>query len=143
MQLLFSWECLKKQFFMLNTKTSTALGYQVSSDCVREHGVSQEPPSLCEQSRGDPPHPPSSSGLGSHSPALPPGEPQGRRTWWAAVRGVAKSDTTERLPFDFSLSCTAEGNGTPLQCPCLENPRDRGAWWAAFSGVTLSRTRLK
>ena len=40
---------------MLNTKTSTALGYQVSSDCVREHGVSREPPSLCEQSRGDPP----------------------------------------------------------------------------------------
>ena len=36
-----------------------------------------------------------------------------------------------------------EGNGTPLQCSCLENPRDGGAWWAAVSGVTQSRTRLK
>ena len=36
-----------------------------------------------------------------------------------------------------------EGNGTPLQCSCLENPRDRGAWWAAIYGVAQSRTRLK
>ena len=35
------------------------------------------------------------------------------------------------------------GNGTPLQYSCLENPRDRGAWWAAVYGVTQSRTRLK
>ena len=35
-----------------------------------------------------------------------------------------------------------EGNGTPLQCSCLENPRDGGAWWAAVSGVAQSRTRL-
>ena len=35
-----------------------------------------------------------------------------------------------------------EGNGTPLQCSCLENPMDRGAWWAAVHGVTKSRTRL-
>ena len=41
------------------------------------------------------------------------------------------SDTTERLHFHFSLSCTGEGNGNPLQCSCLENPRDGGAWWAA------------
>ena len=40
-------------------------------------------------------------------------------------------DTTERLHFHFSLSCIGEGNGNPLQCSCLENPRDRGAWWAA------------
>ena len=45
--------------------------------------------------------------------------------------------------FDFSLSCTGEGNGNPLQCSCLENPRDWGAWWAAVYGVTQSRTRLK
>ena len=51
-------------------------------------------------------------------------------------------DTTERLHFHFSLSCV-EGNGSPLQCSCLENPRDRGAWWAAVYGVTQSRTRLK
>ena len=50
---------------------------------------------------------------------------------------------TERLPFYFSLSCVEEGNGNPLQCSCLENPRDGGAWWAAVSGVTQSRTRLQ
>ena len=36
-----------------------------------------------------------------------------------------------------------EGNGNPLQCSCLENPRDRGAWWTAVYGVAQSRTRLK
>ena len=36
-----------------------------------------------------------------------------------------------------------EGNGNPLQCSCLENPRDRGAWWAAVYGVAQSWTRLK
>ena len=36
-----------------------------------------------------------------------------------------------------------EGNGNPLQCSCLENPRDGGAWWAAIYGVAQSRTRLK
>ena len=45
--------------------------------------------------------------------------------------------------FDFSLSCIGEGNGNPLQCSCLENPRDGRAWWAAVCGVTQSRTRLK
>ena len=54
-----------------------------------------------------------------------------------------ESDTTEQLHFHFSLSCTGEGNGNPLQCPCLENPRDRGAWWAAVYGVAQSQTRLK
>ena len=50
---------------------------------------------------------------------------------------------TERLHFHISLSCIGEGNGNPLQCSCLENPRDGGAWWAAVYGVTQSRTRLK
>ena len=49
----------------------------------------------------------------------------------------------ERLHFHFSLSCIGEGNGNPLQCSCLENPRDGGAWWAAVYGVAQSRTRLK
>ena len=50
---------------------------------------------------------------------------------------------TERLHFHFSLSCTGEGNGNPLQCSCLENPRDGGTWWAATYGVAQSQTRLK
>ena len=54
-----------------------------------------------------------------------------------------ESNTTERLPLPFSLSCIGEGNGNPLQCSCLENPRDRGAWWAAIYGVAQSWTRLK
>ena len=40
-------------------------------------------------------------------------------------------------------SIFGEGNGNPLQCSCLENPRDRGTWWAAVYGVAQSRTRLK
>ena len=43
----------------------------------------------------------------------------------------------------LSLSFIGEGNGKPLQCSCLENPRDGGAWWAAVYGVAQSRTRLK
>ena len=54
--------------------------------------------------------------------------------------GRKKSDTTERLHLHFSLSCIGEGNGNPLQCSCLENPRDGGAWWAAFYVVTQSWT---
>ena len=50
---------------------------------------------------------------------------------------------TERLHFHFSLSCIGEGNGNPLQCSCLENPRDGGAWWAAVYGVAQSWTQLK
>ena len=57
--------------------------------------------------------------------------------------GREESDTTERLHFHFSLACIGEGNGNPLQCSCLENPRDRGAWWASVYGVTQSQTRLK
>ena len=57
--------------------------------------------------------------------------------------GREESDRTERLHFHFSLSCIGEGNGNPLQCSCLENPRDRGAWWAAVYGVAQSWTRLK
>ena len=64
-----------------------------------------------------------------------------RGAWWAAVHGVAKSPT--RLnDFHFSLSCIGEGNGNPLQCSCLENPRDSGAWWGAVYGVAQSPTQL-
>ena len=54
-----------------------------------------------------------------------------------------ESDTIERLHFQFSLSCIGEGNGNPLKCSCLENPRDGGAWWATICGVAQSRTWLK
>ena len=52
-------------------------------------------------------------------------------------------DTTEQLHFHFSFSCIEEGNGNPLQCSCLENPRDGGAWWASVYRVAQSWTRLK
>ena len=54
--------------------------------------------------------------------------------------GRKELDTTERLHFEFSLSCIGEGNGNLLQYSCLENPRDGGAWWAAVYGVTQSQT---
>ena len=57
--------------------------------------------------------------------------------------GREESETTERLHFHFSLLCIGEGNGNPLQCSCLENPKDGGAWWAAVYGVAQSWTRLK
>ena len=66
--------------------------------------------------------------------------------WWAAVHAVAKSRTRLSdftFTFHFPLSCIGEGNGNPLQCPCLENPRDGGAWWAAVYGVAQSWTQLK
>ena len=61
---------------------------------------------------------------------------------WKIPWDRGELDMTERLHFHFSLSCIGEGNGNPLQCSCLENPRNRGSWWAAVYGVTQSRTRL-
>ena len=63
--------------------------------------------------------------------------------WQAGPWNREESDTTERLPFHFSLSCIGEGNGNPLEYSCLEDPRDGGAWWAGVYGVAQSRTRLK
>ena len=65
-----------------------------------------------------------------------PGKSHGRRSLvGCSPWDCEESDTTELLHFHFSLSCIGEGNGNPLQCSCLENPRDRGAWWAAIYGV--------
>ena len=58
--------------------------------------------------------------------------------WRAAVHGAAEG-WTQLSDFTFS----GEGNGNPLQCSCLENPRDGEAWWAAIYGVAQSRKRLK
>ena len=78
------------------------------------------------------------------TPALLPGESHGRRSLvGCSPWGREESDTTERLPFHFSLSCIGGGDGNPLQCSCLENPRDGGAWWAAVCGVAQSQTLLK
>ena len=78
------------------------------------------------------------------TPVLLPGKSHG----WRSLVGCSpwgrwESDSTEQLHFHFSLSCIGEGNGNPLQCSCLENPRDWGAWWASVYGVARSRTRLK
>ena len=78
------------------------------------------------------------------TPVLLPGKSHGRRSLvGGSPWGRKELDTTEQLPFHFSLSCIGEGNGNPLQCSCLENPRDGGACWAAIYGVAQSRTRLK
>ena len=53
--------------------------------------------------------------------------------------GSLRVGQTERLHFHFSLSCTGEGNGNPLQSSCLENPGDGGAWGAAIYGVTQNQ----
>ena len=78
------------------------------------------------------------------TPVLLPGKSHG----WSSLVGCSpwgreEWDTTEQLHFHFSLLCIGEGNGNPLQCSCLENPRDGGAWWAAVYEVAQSWTRLK
>ena len=78
------------------------------------------------------------------TPVLLPGKPHGWRSLvGCSPWGHKELDTTERLHFHFSLSCIGEGNGNPVQCSCLEDPRDRGACWAAVYGVSQSRTLLK
>ena len=73
------------------------------------------------------------------TPVLLPGKSHG----WRSLEGCSpwgrrESDMTERLHFHFSLSRIGEGNGNPLQCSCLENPRDGRACWAAIYGVAES-----
>ena len=88
-----------------------------------------QPPFLCQRRQWQP------------TPVLLPGNSHGRRSLvGCSPWGCQQLDTTEQLHFHFSLSCIGEGNGNPLQCSCLENPRDGGAWWAAVSGVVQSRT---
>ena len=78
------------------------------------------------------------------TPVLLPGKSHGWRSLvGCSPWGREESDTTERLHFHFSLSCIGEGNGNPLQCSCLEDPRDGGAWSAGIYGVVQSWTRLK
>ena len=79
---------------------------------------------------------PNSSFLAPHLLIWTCGKSHGRRSLVGGSPRVRKeSDTTERLPFPFSLSYIGEGNGNPIQCSCLENPRDGGAWLAAIYGI--------
>ena len=65
---------------------------------------------------------------------------------WTEEPGRLQSVGLLRVRRDWatslSLSCIGAGNGNPVQCPCLENPRDGGAWWAAVHGVAKSPTWL-
>ena len=75
---------------------------------------------------------------------LLPGKSHGQRSLvGCSPWGCEESDMTEQLHFQFSLSRIGEGNGNPLQCSCLENPRDGGTWWASIEGVAQSWTQLK
>ena len=78
---------------------------------------------------------PLEKGMATHLPGVFHGQ---RSLVGCSPWGPEESDMTERLHFNFSLSCIGEGNGNPLQCSCLENPRDGGAWWAAVYGVAQS-----
>ena len=105
-------------------KTLDGIIKQVASRVLSKEGVCQE--------------------LWHPTPVLLPGKSHGQGSLvGCSPWGCEESDTTERLHFHFSLSCIGEGNGNPLQCSRLENPRDGGAWWAAVYGVAQSRTRLK
>ena len=80
------------------------------------------------------------------TPVFLPGESQGLRS----LAGLEDCIFLRICPFlpGYPFYChtvvhNGEGNGNPLQCSCLENPRDGGAWWAAVYGVAQSRTRLK
>ena len=76
------------------------------------------------------------------TPVLLTGKSHGRRSLvGCSPWGRTESDMTERLHLHFSLSCIGEGNGNPLQCSCLENPRDWGSWWGCcLWGCTESDT---
>ena len=120
---------------------SVQFSCSVVSDSLRPH----------ELQHARPPCPSPTPGVYSNlcslwhpTPVLLPGKSHGQRSLvGCSPWGHWESDMAEQLRFHFSLSCIGEGNGNPLQCSCLENPRDGGAWWAAVYGVAQSRTRLK
>ena len=84
------------------------------------------------------------NGTTEDAPVFFPGKSHGQRSLvGCSPWGRKESDTTEWLHFHFSLSCIGGGNGNPLQCSCLENPKDGGALWAAVYGVAQNWTWLK
>ena len=116
-----------------------AVTVTLESKKIKSATVSIVYPSICHEVTG-------SDGEGNGTPLKYSclENPMGRGAWWAAVHGIAKSQTQlNDFTFTFHFSRIGEGNGNPLQCSCLENPRDGGAWWAAVYGVAQSQTRLK
>ena len=85
----------------------------------------------------------------SKPPMAPHSSPLAWKIPWTEEPGGLQSTGLLRVGRDSATSlslftsCIGEGNGNPLQCSCLENPRDGGAWWAAVYWVLQSRTRLK
>jgi len=128
-----SWElCMQVKKQQLETGMEQQMGSKLGKEYIKD--VYCHPAYLTYMEKA----------VAPHSSTLLPGKSHGR----GSVAGFSpwgcwESDTTERLHFHFSLSCIGEGNGNPLQCSCLENPRDRGAWWAAVYGIAQSWTRLK
>ena len=116
---------------------------------VSEHMKNYSTELLCKrnvhQYRSDfcSPHFDTEKAMAPHSNTLAWKIPQTEEPGRLQSMGSLRVGHNWALHFHFSLPCIGEGNGNPLQCSCLENPRDRGAWWAAVYGVAQSRTQLK
>ena len=118
--------------YLLNTYYSPSLPHQQRSKCIikqasedyeknfKQRGQSGDINSIRESLQRRQWKP---------TPILLPGKSHGQRSLvGCSPWSCWELDTTEWLHFHFSLSCIGEGNGNPLQCSCLENPRDGGAW---------------
>ena len=126
--------------YLVNQKLEVGLHWSLWHICydVRDlHSLFLSTPNWWELDQG------SEKAMAPHSSTLAWKIPWTEEPGRLQSMGSLQSDTTERLHFHFSLICIGEGNGNPLQCSCLENPRDGGAWWAAVYGVAQSRTQLK
>ena len=123
--------------FLIGFVFCTCLGFPVDSD-GKETAFNSGDPGWISGSGRSP-----GEGNGTHSSTLAWKIPWTEEPGRLQSIGLLKSDMTERRHFLFSLSHIGEGNGNPLPCSCLENPRDGGAWWAAIYGVAQGRTRLK
>ena len=77
------------------------------------------------------------------TPVLLPGKSHGRGSLVLQSLGLQQVGHDWAASLSLFTFIIGEGNGNPVQCSCLENPRDWGAWWAAVYGVAQSRTRLK
>ena len=108
------WHTMLSALSLPPSVSNTHFQEKTSAPCTADHHFTQHTSS---------PHPAQSSHC-----LLSPITPVKQLNSWP-LHGFSTTHTTEQLHFHFSLSCVREGNGNPLQCSCLENPRDRGAWW--------------